>query len=51
MAARLTAHDEDTLLAFLRGVRDEGAEECILIPASSNVDLVGRLADVVGRLG
>lgn len=51
MAARLTAHDEDTLLTFLQGLRDEGAEECILIPASSNVDLVDRLADVVGRLG
>jgi hypothetical protein len=47
MAARLTAHDEDTLRAFLRGVRDEGADECILIPASSDLDLVGRLADVV----
>jgi alkanesulfonate monooxygenase SsuD/methylene tetrahydromethanopterin reductase-like flavin-dependent oxidoreductase (luciferase family) len=47
MAARLSAHDEDTLRTFLRGVRDEGADECILIPASSDVDLVARLADVV----
>jgi alkanesulfonate monooxygenase SsuD/methylene tetrahydromethanopterin reductase-like flavin-dependent oxidoreductase (luciferase family) len=50
MAAHLTAYDEDTLLAFLRGVRDEGAEECILIPASSDLDLVDRLADVVTRV-
>jgi alkanesulfonate monooxygenase SsuD/methylene tetrahydromethanopterin reductase-like flavin-dependent oxidoreductase (luciferase family) len=50
MAARLTCHDEDTLLAFLRGLRDEGAEECILIPASSSVELVDRLADVVSRI-
>ena len=50
MAARLTAYDEDTLLTFLRGVRDEGAEECILIPASSDLDLVDRLADVVTRV-
>lgn len=50
MAARLPVHDEDTLRAFLRGVRDEGADECILIPASSDVDLVGRLADVVASV-
>jgi alkanesulfonate monooxygenase SsuD/methylene tetrahydromethanopterin reductase-like flavin-dependent oxidoreductase (luciferase family) len=50
MATRLPAHDEDTIRAFLRGVRDEGADECILIPASSDVDLVGRLADVVASV-
>jgi alkanesulfonate monooxygenase SsuD/methylene tetrahydromethanopterin reductase-like flavin-dependent oxidoreductase (luciferase family) len=50
LAARLPAHDEDTLRAFLRAVRDEGADECILIPASSDVDLVARLADVITSL-
>jgi uroporphyrinogen-III synthase len=50
MAERLPCHDEPTLLAFLRGVRDEGAEECILIPASNDLDLVARLADAVSRL-
>jgi len=50
MAERLPAHDEDMLRTFLRGVRDEGADECILIPASSDVELVGRLADVVTSL-
>jgi alkanesulfonate monooxygenase SsuD/methylene tetrahydromethanopterin reductase-like flavin-dependent oxidoreductase (luciferase family) len=47
LAARMTTHDEASVGAFLRGVRDEGADECILIPASNDVELVGRLADVV----
>jgi alkanesulfonate monooxygenase SsuD/methylene tetrahydromethanopterin reductase-like flavin-dependent oxidoreductase (luciferase family) len=47
MAARLPAHDEDAIRSFLRGVRDEGGDECILIPASNDLDLVARLADVV----
>jgi alkanesulfonate monooxygenase SsuD/methylene tetrahydromethanopterin reductase-like flavin-dependent oxidoreductase (luciferase family) len=47
MAARLPLHHEDALRAFLRGLRDEGADECILIPASNDLDQVHRLADVV----
>ena len=50
MAKRVPTHDEATVAAFLRGVRDEGAEECILIPASNDVDLVRRLADVVATV-
>ena len=50
MASRLPAHDEAPIASVLRGVRDAGAEECILIPASSDVDLVGRLAEVVAQL-
>jgi hypothetical protein len=50
MAARLPAHDEGTIRVFLQGVRDEGADECILIPASNDLDLVARLADLVASL-
>ena len=50
MADRLTTHTEAALCAFLEGVRDEGAEQCILIPASNDVALVDRLADVVAGL-
>ena len=50
MASRLTNHTEEALRAFLRGVRDEGAEECILIPATNDAALVDRLADVVASV-
>ena len=50
LAARLPAHHQDALRSFLGGVRDAGADECILIPASSDVDQVARLADVVNSL-
>jgi alkanesulfonate monooxygenase SsuD/methylene tetrahydromethanopterin reductase-like flavin-dependent oxidoreductase (luciferase family) len=50
MADRLPAHDEATVAAFVRGVRDEGADECILIPASADLDVLDRLADLVGRV-
>lgn len=50
LAARMTTHDADSIGAFLRGARDEGADECILIPASNDVGLVGRLADIVEGL-
>jgi alkanesulfonate monooxygenase SsuD/methylene tetrahydromethanopterin reductase-like flavin-dependent oxidoreductase (luciferase family) len=47
MAARLPLHDDAALETFLRGVADEGADECILIPASNDPALVDRLAAVV----
>lgn len=47
MAERLPLHDEASIVRFLRGVAAEGAAECILIPASADPDLVGRLADLV----
>jgi alkanesulfonate monooxygenase SsuD/methylene tetrahydromethanopterin reductase-like flavin-dependent oxidoreductase (luciferase family) len=50
MAARIPTSDEATIAAFLRGARDEGAQECILIPASGDLELVARLADLVTGL-
>lgn len=50
MAARMPLHHEAALAAFLRGVAAKGADECILIPASSEPQLVDRLADVVGEV-
>ena len=50
MARRIPTHDEATLLGFLRGVRDEGADQCILVPASNDVALVHRLTDAIAGL-
>lgn len=50
MAARVPLHSEAALASFLRGVAAEGADECILIPASGDVALLDRLADVVASV-
>ncbi len=46
LSRRMPLHHADALDAFLRGLRAEGCDEVVLVPASADPDLVGRLAEV-----
>lgn len=51
LSRRMPLHDEAVLDAFLTGLAAEGCDEVILVPASSDPDLVTRLAAVVADHG
>ena len=40
-------HTEEALAGFLKGLTDAGCDEVVLVPASSDPALVGRIAEVV----